>query len=298
MRQRIKSLLKGSLSAPNLSYCVKIIMFPLCSIDIMSRLVIEFFPYFPLYLVPLAIITFPTLGYLDQIRLLIMRKNPEIYSMNTALILILSSFIKISFYVVEPFDYRLLGQAICLFVVGLIHTYFHFYYRNRTKQNPTLIFNSERSFSNFFSINNLIKKFNVYNSTDFLQFLFSISLYFIIITGLFSMGVFLINSHFSVYIMSIVASVIDSFVSVPTFKRVVIYGDISTTSSVLVLQYVLGDIFKIIIFHFTRAPFAFTVGASFQLLLDLTLSIRYLYIYLTHVDAEITPKKIEKVSVE
>jgi hypothetical protein len=62
------------------------------------------------------------------------------------------------------------------------------------------------------------------------------------------------------------------------FIKIVIRRDINNVSIVLVLQYLSGDMMKIVLFVLARTPWSFLFGASCQLTLDSILFITYFHL--------------------
>ena len=254
----------------------------LYSIDFISRFILQLIPSFPFIFVKILIMVFPTVGYLDQIRLMIMRKDPNVYTTNAALILISANVIKIVFFFDEPYAIVIFGQCVFLPIVALIHTYLHFKYLDiKDIENKTPIHkNKFLKYLNIFknAFNNPKQAMRIYSCITFEQFCTSLFFYFSIFIVLYFILRFTIGIPLTVNIFSVSASLIDSCVSIPAFVLIVIQGNIETTSTVLVMQYLFGDMFKIMLFKASHTPWPFIFGGFVQLTLDSMISIRYAYL--------------------
>lgn len=254
--------------------------FALSFIDYLAFLFLKTFPSFPNYIVQGFVMIMPTVGYMDQIRMMCSTKDPTIYSMNSALVLISSSTMKVIFYKDQPFGVTVLGQAIALLIVAYVHTYFHFKYLyedEKKEENKLLRKNRFRLFNILKkSITDPVKACRITSSTNFEQFLTSCFFYtatFLI--AYYTSGLF-VGLYSAASFCSFVVSLIDSTVSLPTFKLVVIQGNWEKTSIVLMGQYLFGDIFKIVIFEMSHSPWPFVFGGVLQLVIDSISSVRYL----------------------
>ena len=254
----------------------------LYSIDFISRFLLQLVPSFPFIFVKILIIVFPTVGYWDQIRLMVMRKDPNVYTTNTALVLISANLIKIVFYFDDPFAFVIFGQTICLPIVALVHTYLHFKYLDikDSENKPPLPKKKLAKFLNIFknSFKNPKQAMRIYSCITFDQFCTSLIFYFVAFLFLYFILRFTIGIPLTVNICSVSASLIDSCVSLPAFNLIVVKGNIETTSSVLVMQYLFGDMFKIMLFKASHTPWPFIFGGFVQLTLDTMIAIRFTFL--------------------
>ena len=254
--------------------------------DFLSRLLLQLLPTLPYILIDIIIIIVPTVGYIDQVRLMCSRKDPHVYTTNTALVLISANLIKIVFYFDEPFDTKILGQAICLPIVAFVHTFFHFKYLDvkDSENKPYFAKNNPLKFLNVFT--NIFKHpkqaMKIYSCLTFEQFMTSIMFYFIIFLSSYFIMRFTIGVHTTVNFFSVMANIIDSCVSLPAFNLIVFQGNIETTSVVLIMQYIFGDMFKIMLFKASHSPWPFMFGGFLQLTLDTIISIKFIYLTLQH----------------
>ena len=254
----------------------------LTSIDFLSKHLLKSIPNFPYLMIDWFIILMPTIGYLDQIRMMILTKNCEIFSMNSALVLISANILKIIFWFFEPFATSLFGQSIALLNVALFHTYLHYYYKDSIENNNNkLSYQLKHSFLTKIkipSITNLKNIFHIGESKSFIDFFFQILIYFLIFIFIYIFGCIIINIHFTVQVTSIIANIIDSLVSIPQFKLIVLQKNIKNTSIVLIFQYLFGDLFKLFIFYISKSPWPFFFGGFLQLSIDSLIMIFFFYL--------------------
>lgn len=248
-------------------------LFPL---DIISRTILKSIPNFPFIMMDFILMVFPTIGYWDQIRMMLVMNNPNIYTMNTALILISQGLIKVTFYFDEAFPLILLGQGVGLCVVSYVHTYFHYALSLTISSSELPHFGRETStISQIFRSlkDNPKKAMNIYSAVSNSEFLTSVIFYYSIFFILYTIQKLIMGVHIAVNTWSVIASIIDSLLPLPVFTTVVIQRNIETTSIILVIQYFFGDIFKIFICYVNNSPWPFIFGSCLQLTLDCIMAI-------------------------
>jgi hypothetical protein len=116
---------------------------------------------------------------------------------------------------------------------------------------------------------------NIAKAESFGEYLASLGFYGAVVYLLFMGSLFVFNPKVVVEMVGLIANLIESMVSLPTFYRVVILQEISIVSPVLILQYYSGDLMKVALFVVTRSPWPFFAGAFLQLAIDTSLFITY-----------------------
>lgn len=208
----------------------------------------------------LVLIVFPTIGYIDQFKTLILTKNPKIFNLTSALILLTANFMKFLYWIYEPFLPYLLGQSLAVFVINFVMGIYSYKYSESATQHTTTHKRTIiRGYKTLFKVFHLITPY---------EFIGSMMIYAGIIAAIYYIMCLIFTLTKTNAILIILSNVIETTISLPLFKKVVIDRDIFTTSSVLLVQYVLGDLIKIIMFSFSKAGFAFLLGSYLQFSFD------------------------------
>ncbi|OHT12630.1 hypothetical protein TRFO_03670 [Tritrichomonas foetus] len=117
--------------------------------------------------------------------------------------------------------------------------------------------------------------FHIKQTKTFFHFFISIFLYGVIDFTVFKILCFLMGEKVAVDVLGLIANLVESTTSFPTFVRVVINHDILTVSQLLVFQYFFGDILKIFVFIINETPWSFVFGGCCQLMVDTVMVIVY-----------------------
>ncbi|KAK8895907.1 PQ-loop repeat-containing protein 1 [Tritrichomonas musculus] len=241
-----------------------------------------------LYILDGMIIISPTIGYIDTMRIMIKTRRSDHYNINTILIIYFAQGTKLLFYFYHKFATRILGQIIMLLSSATILTLIKFIYcdkkekievlspatqnkkGNRTENQIETISRKQKNVTYFF---------NIHSSATLFDFIISFSLYLIIIYLTFRFFFSLFGSK-AVDFLGIISNLAEALTSFPTFIRVVIHQDALTTSPLLVLQYLCGDMLKIGVYSISKAPWSFFFGAFCQLSVDIITNKCFLRLYI------------------
>ncbi|OHT17477.1 hypothetical protein TRFO_02498 [Tritrichomonas foetus] len=224
-------------------------------------------PYL-MYIVDFFVMICPTFGYIDTIRIMIKTRRTENYNINTVLIIFFAQGNKVLFYFFHPYATRIFGQTVCLLLAATILTMLRFLFNknmssakknNQNKKTKTLI-DSEKF--------NFREVLNIFQAESFPQFLTILLAYAFIDLAIFIVCCKIFGIKFTVDTLGLIANLVESSTSFPTFIRVVINKDIITVSPVLIMQYISGDIMKIILFTISKTPWSFVFGGCCQLTVD------------------------------
>jgi hypothetical protein len=95
----------------------------------------------------------------------------------------------------------------------------------------------------------------------FLEHLTILAIYYLAIFFRFVVGFSVFGHRAAVGLLGLIASLIETFVSVPLFVEVVIRRDLRDISHILVVQYVGGAFMKLVVFTFVCTPSVFVFSA-------------------------------------
>ncbi|OHT08904.1 hypothetical protein TRFO_22394 [Tritrichomonas foetus] len=247
--------------------------FPLTSIHHLSFLMFELSPKSPYYVLTAVVIFAPTIGYFDQLSKIITLKSSKVFNKQTAAIQMLSNYLRFIYWYFEPYKIYLIGQSIAVFSLQIISSIIslHFLDKEAENQQSFLLLNENTRHSYF---HHFINALNVFNVKTILELIILLLILGSIILLIFAFLVFLIGVKSSTTFIILLSNVIDTTTSFPLFIKVVIYHEIEGISSVLMAQFLFGDLMKITMYSIQKlGPFLF--GAILQLIIDSCLIASY-----------------------
>jgi hypothetical protein len=245
-------------------------MLALFWVDFWSTEIFKYCPNLSRYLLTLIIIILPTLGYCDQLRKMISQRSSEFFNLDIALILFFSNSLRFLYWIYEPWEGYLLGQAIAVFLIQAAMAFFSFSYDNTSNEKGG--FTGRKYFSRNLRYYLNIRK--IRHGRDFFTALLGFE-FVIILT--FSISSWLFGRTKICTITILIANLTDTLVSVPQFIRIVIRNNIKNASTVLVLQFLLGDLMKFLLFCITGTGWPFVFGALLQICVDGTVAVSFFW---------------------
>lgn len=243
------------------------IMSALFSLDFISTQVFQYIPNLPYYMMTWVVIMGPTIGYFDQFRKLITMKDPRVYNLPSSLILLSANFIRLLYWISEPFIPYLLGQSILVFSLQIVMGICSFRYVHLQKLQYQSGFQRLKP--------NLSKIWNVFNASSSIDYVCSLISYALIIVAVYVILCITFSASKINSIAIFISTMVETTVTFPQFKRIVYDHDIAGISTILLCQYMIGDVLKIVMFTFSHAHYAFLIGACLQTGIDITNIITY-----------------------
>ena len=243
------------------------VMFPLFFIDILVYSILRYDPSMPKNILTLIMC-------FDQIRIILTTKSNSIYNKNLALILISSNTLKIMYWFFEPFSVLVFGQCIALWVTQFVLTYLNFKYSDDEKPffpNAPTVLNRSR----FSKPNSILSLFKITNARTFIEFCVYYVTYALTAGIVFVLACLVFGSSISIEALGLLGNLIDVLIPFPMFTKLVIRRDITNLSTVLLVQFVGGDIMKLVIFAASHSPWQFMLAGSIQIVLDSLSNITY-----------------------
>lgn len=250
--------------------------FALNSIHQLSLLIFSSSPESPYYVFNAVLIFCPTVGYFDQLKKIIYYQSYSMFNVHTAVIQILSNFLRFIYWQFEPFKIYLLGQSIAVFSLQIISSFvaFSFYDQNNSIANPSFLpyiryYNQPVKAASSFQF------LNIFQATTCFEFFLALIIYFFIIIFLFGLLCLCVGTKMASTVDIVLSNIIDTLTSLPHFVRIVINKDIDKVSYVLIGQFLTGDFLKMGLYIFGKSPWPFIFGASLQIILDTIMVISY-----------------------
>lgn len=203
------------------------------------------------------VMVFPTVGYVDTIRLMRNSKSSAAYNFNTIQIINIAQGTKVLYYFWKPFSNTIFGQSVSLLVVATILTYLRFKYENHPPESRP---------------NYLVRIMNMARNCSFLDYVVSLVVYVSATVIVLSILRSLLGDSI-VEGLGIFSNMVEATTSFPMFIRIVVLHNVKDVSAILVLQYLFGDIFKVGLYWIARAPWSFFLGAFCQMAVDIVTTI-------------------------
>lgn len=243
-------------------------------VNYISMLLVSHVPNFLNYFIKFLVVIMPTIGYADTLRLMIKTKSPAAFNMEVVLVITSSHALRILYWVYHRFANHIFGQSIALLIVHFSLAFFKYHYQEESKDKSTLQLHSKAAKIKDFTIPKIKRCghiWNIYNAQSFVEFSISFFTYSVIVFVIFQISRLVIPTEQTVEFIGLISNLVESLVSIPVFIKVVCKRDIVNISTVLIFQYLFGDMFKIILYWLADSPWPFYVGAFIQLSLDIVL---------------------------
>lgn len=197
------------------------------------------------------------------------------FNVHTAVIQLLSNFLRFIYWQFEPYKIYLLGQSIAVFSLQIISSFVAFsFYDQNNMANPSFLpyikYYSQQSNTNS------LQFLNIFRATSSVEFFLSLIIYGIIVVCLFGLLTICVGIKMAATIDIVLSNIIDTITSLPHFVRIVYYKDIENVSYVLIGQFLAGDFLKMGLYILGKSPWPFIFGASLQIVLDTILVISYI----------------------
>jgi hypothetical protein len=208
----------------------------------------------------------PASGYVDTLRIMIVNQSDESYNFGMVMIIKIAQLMKILYYFYHQYATVVFGQAITVFSSALLLTFLKFKY-SKDRQTERLC--------TFPGISHIL---NIRNTLTFFEHIIVLTIYLGIIFLLFLTGFAIFGRTPAVDFLGLLGNLLDTTISFPLFVQIVIHRNVNSVSPVLVTQYILGDLMKVVTFLFVATPWVFVFGAYCQCCVDGVMSLTYFHL--------------------
>lgn len=214
------------------------------------------FPKLSSHIMDSLIIFFPAFGYLDQIRIIISTKSVANFKIGTSLVTIAANLLRVVYWLGAKFHVSLLYQSVFMALTHIILMFLYFKYSitvANEKTSPS--FNRNYKFS---------CKINIMHADSFEQFIYSLAVIMILITGLCYLLSIFLSQKLVFDAVGVVSNVFESFITFPQFILIVIKREIQYVTDVLIIQFLAAALCKAVIYLARSVPWIFMLGLLLQ----------------------------------
>ena len=211
-------------------------------------------------LIDILFIFAPNIGYIHQYLKINKMKDSTGFSKFISFILIIAYNLRFFFYIGEKFVITILYQAIICFIMQIMLL------KICVKYDHTL---KNRKNENYFSLNQF------WNWPYLIDYIFFISLFSSFMS--FISNFFTYQNKTYIYILGILTSMLEALLDIPQIIEIYRKKNIKTISLVLILTWLIGDVFKLIYYIINNAPFQLKGCATFQLSCDIFIICQIFY---------------------
>lgn len=242
-----------------------------------------------------AIVIGPSIGYISQGIKFKINKKSKGFCLSMCLKTILSSIFKIYFWVGKRYNIYLLYQAI---LVLLLQYYIIIFYLKYSDKDCMKIVglqkrdNCSKSLKSFFDLKNFWRWDNLFS-----YLFYSIALGILIGFVCFIFG---IRNKIFLEILGYIATAIDVFLGLPQIYTNYKLKNAHSLSTIMILSFLLGDMFRTYYYIATQSPFQFVLCGFLQVSINIILMIQIIYYKIVDNHSKLAEKsKIElKLSTE
>ncbi|EFC42574.1 predicted protein [Naegleria gruberi] len=239
------------------------------------------------FIIDLGMVFAPTIGYFDQIRLMIKNNDSKAFSRFISLILLSSNLLRIFFWYLKQFSMVMLFQSIVMILCQLVTLFVAVKYGKEKKrqenerndnENPSALMDREnpRDFTSLIQIdtNQFLDRF--WKWDDFSYYLWT-NLFFIIFVLVISLFFYPIFPVTYTELLGMLSVTIEALLAVPQVITNFQNGSTEGLSLVLIATFVLGDTLKTAYFVFKQLPYQFVFCGAFQIFVDMIMVIQMIY---------------------
>jgi hypothetical protein len=222
----------------------------LTAFNFMSLEVFRQVPRVPYVIATFAIACLPAIGYIDTIRLMVASRSDEAYNFTMVMIIEMAQLMKILYFFYDPYALVIFGQAVTVFASAILLTFLKFRYSKEVRPSRWA------------------PHWNIRLASSFFEHLLVLGIYLVLVYFVLNIGFAVFGKTETIAALGLIGNMLDTIISFPLFVRIVIHGKVSNVSSVLVLQYIVGDVMKVLTFMVVATPFVFVLGAYCQCCVD------------------------------
>ncbi|OHT14080.1 hypothetical protein TRFO_15611 [Tritrichomonas foetus] len=121
----------------------------------------------------------------------------------------------------------------------------------------------------------LFSVFNIYHAKTFSEFITALISIALLIFLAIQVNCYTFSEQTTIHIIGIIANLVESMISFPMFYKIVFKRTVSHISTLLVLQFVSGDMMKLCFYIYSHTPISFIAGSCLQMCIDTILFISF-----------------------
>lgn len=233
-------------------------MLALAWLDVVSRATLSMSEDASPTMIYLCVIFAPSLGLFDTLRKMIVTKSGACYNRQTGSIQIVTNFLRFVYWRHRPVKSFLVRQSLSVFGLHVLLSVLSFVFDSHSDTKVLL----QRS------------SWDVSNMSEFVT---RVVVMFVSIVTVFGVVCVLVDVSFALTATIVLANGLDVMTSLPHFIEIVWWREVAHVSYVVVFQYLVGDIMKLILFIIGRSGWPFIASAIVQTLMDSILVTSFIY---------------------
>lgn len=244
-------------------------MLALYAIEALVMLIFSASPDSPKRVFNMCIVVAPSIGLFDTLLKMIQNKSNKHYNRHASILQIISNFLRFVYWWYVPVTSYLLHQSILCFSIHFIMSILAFFF---TDSKPLRL-----SMSDLHRYRHSQHSYlNIMSSSTLFEFVVGVTIYMSTIFIIFQASSMIIGRNIALTAVIVASNALDATKSVPHFIQVVIKGEWQCVSFILVIQYIIGDVMKLVLYVLGRAGAAFIIGSVVQLVMDTILVVSYI----------------------
>jgi hypothetical protein len=210
---------------------------------------------------------------------MISTQSDEPCNLAMVMIITIAQLMKITYFFFHRYATVIFGQAITILSSAFLLTFLKFKY-------------SKDSHSARCAFPEPSHVVHIRLTETFIEHLCVLTIYAGVMFIVFLTGCGIFGKSSAVDTLGLLGNLLDTTVSFPLFLQIVIRRDVNNISSVLVVQYIVGDIMKLFTFMFVATPWVFVFGAYCQCSIDGLTSLTFFHLQRrakSHTESPIPP---------
>lgn len=224
-------------------------------------------PKIPNFILNFALVFLPTIGYLDQLKNMIKTKSSDCFKPGSSIVLLISNFLRIIYWMFDHFELYLLNQSLAMVVIQL--TLVGLSYKYKEYKPGEEIYKPKRC------IRKMLSVIQLYDASSFIEFLFGLTVIYSFIIGCALLGSMFVDKAYIGSAVGLAANGIDSFTTFPQFLIIVFRRDTRYVTPLLLLQWISACALKVGLFIWKPVPWPFIVGTGIQGFFTTSIALTY-----------------------
>ncbi|KAG2388098.1 hypothetical protein C9374_000948 [Naegleria lovaniensis] len=238
------------------------------------------------FLLDIGMVFGPTIGYIDQIRIMMRDKSSNGFSRLSCLILLSSSLLRVYFWYLKQFSIVMLFQSLVMILCQAILLFVAVHFGKQEKKAEEKNANRDTSllvepenpndFTYLIKIdrNRFLEEFWQWDEPSY--YVWTV-LFFMLFVGIVSLFFYPIFPVAYTELLGLLSVMVEASLAIPQVVTNFTRGSVEGLSLILVATFVIGDTLKTAYFIAKHLPYQFVICGAFQLFVDMIMVIQIIY---------------------